>query len=86
MKKYIIKRLLTGVLIVFGVIVITFIITRIVPSDPVGQWVGESATNEQREAARIELGLDKPLSSSSAFISATYCGAIWAFRCAPSTA
>lgn len=61
MRNYIIKRLLLGVIVLLGVVIITFLITRIVPSDPVGQWVGRTATAEQREKARIELGLDKSI-------------------------
>jgi len=34
---------------------------RVVPSDPAAQWVGGRATLEQVEAAREELGLDKPI-------------------------
>lgn len=45
----------------FGVVLITFVITRIIPSDPAAQWVGQRATIEQIKAARAELGLDKPL-------------------------
>lgn len=45
----------------FGVVLITFVVTRIIPSDPAAQWVGQRATAEQIKAARAELGLDKPL-------------------------
>ena len=34
---------------------------RVVPSDPAAQWVGGRATPEQVQAAREELGLDKPI-------------------------
>lgn len=61
MLAYTIKRLLLGILVLFGVIVITFIITRVVPSDPAGLLVGENATVAQREAITQELGLDKPV-------------------------
>lgn len=61
MKQFIIKRLLFGVVVLFMVILLTFIITRVVPSDPAKKWAGARATEEQLQAARIELGLDKPL-------------------------
>ncbi|MDD3920611.1 MAG: ABC transporter permease [Eubacteriales bacterium] len=61
MLKYTVKRLLLGILVLFGVIVITFMITRVVPSDPVGLLVGENATVAQREAITKELGLDQPI-------------------------
>ena len=61
MVKYIIKRLLNGLIVLLGVVTITFFITRIVPSDVAGKWAGERATEEQRKQAIAELGLDKPL-------------------------
>ena len=61
MRKYIIKRVLLGLLVILGVITITFFLTRVIPSNPAVQWVGPRATPEQIEKAKIELGLDKPL-------------------------
>lgn len=61
MRSFIVKRLLLGILVLFGVVLITFVLTRVIPSDPAAQWVGQRATAEQIQAARIELGLDKPL-------------------------
>jgi len=61
MKKYILRRFLLSLIVLFGVILIIFTITRVVPSDPAAKWAGARATVEQVEAARIELGLDKPV-------------------------
>lgn len=61
MKSFIVKRIALGLLVLFGVIVITFILARVIPSDPVAKWVGPRATPEQIEKATKELGLDKPL-------------------------
>lgn len=61
MKSFIVKRLLLGILVLFGVVFMTFFLSRVVPSNPAAQWVGSRATPEQIQAARIELGLDKPL-------------------------
>lgn len=61
MKKYIFKRVLLGLLVLAGVVTITFFLTRVLPSNPAAQWVGPRATKEQIEAATVELGLDKPL-------------------------
>lgn len=61
MLKFIIKRVISGIIVLFGVILITFVTTRVVPSKPELQWVGTRATEEQLIAAREELGLDKPL-------------------------
>lgn len=59
MIKFILKCILAGMVVLIGVIVVTFAVTRLVPSKPELQWVGTRATAEQLEAARIELGLDK---------------------------
>ncbi len=61
MIKYIIKRILCSILVLLGVITITFFIARVIPSNPEVKWAGQRATEEQLEAARIELGLDKSL-------------------------
>ncbi len=44
-----------------GLMLVTFIIARVVPIDPVLTIVGERATTAQYDAARAELGLDEPL-------------------------
>jgi peptide/nickel transport system permease protein len=49
------------VIVLLGVILITFFLTRVIPSNPAAKWVGPRATPEQIAKARIELGLDKPL-------------------------
>lgn len=61
MKRYILRRLLLSLIVLFGVILIVFTITRVVPSDPAAKWAGARATPEQVAAASIELGLDKPV-------------------------
>lgn len=61
LKNYIIKRISLSVLVLLGVISITFFLTRVIPSDPAAQWAGPRSTQEQIEKARLELGLDKPL-------------------------
>ncbi|MEO3433823.1 ABC transporter permease [Inquilinus sp. CAU 1745] len=44
-----------------GLLVVTFLIGRVVPIDPVLAVVGDRASAETYEQARIALGLDKPL-------------------------
>jgi len=61
MKKFILRRLLLGIFVMLGVTLITFFLTRVVPSDPAAKWVGPRATPEQIAQATIELGLDQPL-------------------------
>ena len=61
MLAFIVRRSLLGLLVIFGVLLVTFALTHILPSDPAGQWAGLRATPEQRAKAVKELGLDKPL-------------------------
>ena len=61
MLKYIVKRLLASILVLLGVVTITFVITHVIPSNPAVKWAGSRATQEQIKAAEIELGLDKSL-------------------------
>ncbi|AUQ48794.1 putative D,D-dipeptide transport system permease protein [Phaeobacter inhibens] len=44
-----------------GLLAITFFIGRVVPIDPVLSVVGDRATQEQYDAARVAMGLDRPL-------------------------
>ena len=44
-----------------GLLAVTFIISRIVPIDPVTSILGERATAAQIAAARLRLGLDEPM-------------------------
>ncbi|MEZ5797894.1 MAG: ABC transporter permease [Paracoccaceae bacterium] len=52
---------LTLAVTLFGLLLITFIIGRVVPIDPVLSIVGERATAAQMQAVRDALGLDLPL-------------------------
>ncbi len=49
------------ILTLLGLLVITFVIARVVPIDPVLAVVGDRATPELYERTRLELGLDRPL-------------------------
>jgi ABC-type dipeptide/oligopeptide/nickel transport system permease component len=44
-----------------GLLVVTFVISRIIPADPVALVAGETATPAQVEALRRDLGYDRPL-------------------------
>ncbi|UFJ40770.1 ABC transporter permease [Brevibacillus humidisoli] len=61
MLRFIVRRLLLGLIVLAGVSMITFFIARVIPSEPAARWVGAHATAEQIAAARVELGLDQPL-------------------------
>jgi peptide/nickel transport system permease protein len=53
--------LLTLALTLLGLMLITFVIGRVVPIDPLLSILGERATAEQYEAARQAFGLDEPM-------------------------
>lgn len=55
------KRLFAVVPVVFGVLLLTFLLVHLVPGDPVEVMLGESATSADRAQLRAELGLDQPL-------------------------
>lgn len=56
-----ISRLFNFITVIFGVLVLTFLLIHLVPGDPVEVMLGESASVTDREALREELGLNKPL-------------------------
>jgi len=57
----ILLRVAQAVPVLFGVVVISFILTRALPGDPAAQFAGQMATVESIEQTRVKLGLDKPM-------------------------
>ncbi len=55
------KRLLWLIPSLLGVIVITFVISHVIPADPVRLIAGDTATPQQVEALRHSLGFDRSL-------------------------
>lgn len=51
------------VTVLFGVLLLTFMLTHLVPGDPVEVMLGESASTAERAALRADLGLNQPLTS-----------------------
>src|SRR3954465_15635002 len=63
MLLYIIRRVLQGVFVIFLISVITFVIMRLLPGDPVMLLLGDGKikiTPEQIAAVRHRWGLDQP--------------------------
>ncbi|MEM9122940.1 MAG: ABC transporter permease [Pseudomonadota bacterium] len=58
---YIVRRLIYMAFLMLGVLALTFVITRAIPSSPVELMLGAKPTAEQIEQARQSLGLDQPL-------------------------
>jgi peptide/nickel transport system permease protein len=61
MLKYIVKRLILFIIVIFGVVTVTFFLSHVIPSDPVGAILGENAPQELVEKIERQLGLDLPL-------------------------
>ncbi len=60
MGKLLLERLLTLLLKLFGMAVILFVVTQVLPADPAAVAAGTDARPEQIEKIRQELGLDRP--------------------------
>jgi peptide/nickel transport system permease protein len=58
---YMVRRLIMAVVVILSVATVTFVVARVVPSDPAATWVGAHPTAEQIAQAREKLGLDRPL-------------------------
>jgi peptide/nickel transport system permease protein len=58
---YLLRRLVQVVPTVFGLLALIFVISRVMPGDPVRLALGPEATAEQIETYRRQLGLDRPL-------------------------
>lgn len=61
MHRYVIKRLLMLIPVILGVILLIFVVMDLAPGDPVLMVASPDATEEEIEAIRVELGLDKGL-------------------------
>jgi peptide/nickel transport system permease protein len=61
MTRYIAKRLLSVIPVLFGLSVIVFLVMALIPGDPATAILGSYATPENVERINRDLGLDKPL-------------------------
>ena len=59
--EMIVSRLAWFVPTLAGLVVIVFLISNVIPTDPVRVLLGENATPAQLEAMRVKLGYDQPL-------------------------
>lgn len=59
MRAYIVRRLFSGVLILFILSIVVFLLLRVLPADPVAIRCGLSCTPEGIEQLREELGLNE---------------------------
>lgn len=63
MTGFLLKRLFYGLLVLFGVITLVFIIFNILPGDPARMMLGQRADISSVDAIHKDLGLDNPLMS-----------------------
>ena len=61
MMRHAVQRLLLAVPVLFGVLLIGFLLMQVVPTDPATVRAGPQATQEVVAAIRTELGLDEPI-------------------------
>lgn len=61
MARYIAKRLLMMIIVVIGVVTIAFVLSELSTGDAATILAGSSATEEEIQAVRESLGLDRPV-------------------------
>ncbi|HRF66552.1 MAG TPA: ABC transporter permease [Ignavibacteria bacterium] len=61
MATYIIRKLLYSILVLIGVITVTFCLMYVIPGDPARLMLGQRADIASIDAVRKQLGLDEPL-------------------------
>jgi ABC-type dipeptide/oligopeptide/nickel transport system permease component len=75
MLKFLIRRLITGLLTAFLIVTIAFFALRLVPGDPSEIWLGEYWTPELGAIYTKQWGLDKPIYAQYAvFLSKVFHG------------
>jgi len=61
MIRFFIKRISYGVMVLFGVVTVVFLLFHALPGDPVSLIAGQRSDISTRQSITKELGLDKPL-------------------------
>jgi peptide/nickel transport system permease protein len=61
MITFVIRRLLQTIPVIFGVTLVTFFLTQVLPGDLADVLLGPAATEESRQQLRAALGLDRSL-------------------------
>jgi peptide/nickel transport system permease protein len=58
---FVARRVALAIVVVVGVIVVTFVVAHVIPGDPAATWAGPHASAAQIAKARAFLGLNRPL-------------------------
>ncbi|AXR82270.1 ABC transporter permease [Natrarchaeobaculum sulfurireducens] len=61
LAKFLARRTLQGLVVIWGVVTATFLIRAVAPGDPVAVILGPGASEAVQEQVRDDLGLDEPL-------------------------
>ncbi len=61
MLGFVVRRVLSVIPVLLVVAVLVFLMLRLVPGDPAAVIAGDTATDEQVQALRARMGLEKPL-------------------------
>src|SRR5881296_939467 len=61
MLRFVVRRVLLVLPVLFGLLVLTFILVRVVPNDPSAALAGQNATPQQIAEIRVKYGFDRPL-------------------------
>jgi peptide/nickel transport system permease protein len=59
--RFILRRVLSAIPSLFGLMVVTFLLIRMVPADPAAALAGDNATPQQIAAIRHQYGFDRPV-------------------------
>ncbi len=59
--RFVLRRCALAVPSLIGLLILTFVLIRVVPSDPAAELAGDAATPEQIAQLRHEYGLDRPI-------------------------
>jgi peptide/nickel transport system permease protein len=61
MTRFIVRRVFYGLLVLWGVATVVFLLFNVLPGDPARMMMGQRADQAAIDAVRKELGLDQPL-------------------------
>jgi peptide/nickel transport system permease protein len=61
MLRFVIRRILLVVPVLFGLLLLTFILMRVIPTDPAAALAGENASAEDIARIRNHYGFDRPV-------------------------
>ncbi|PET66876.1 peptide ABC transporter permease [Bacillus sp. AFS001701] len=61
MTQYILNRIISAIIVIFGISILSFFLIHLIPGDPVKIMLGLNASPEQVAKLTHHLGLDKPL-------------------------